>query len=876
MNLSIVIPTHSRPLSLIRLLRSIARQNLARLTPEVIVISDVRCLRTRIAVRMFRKAIPSLRFETGERRGVNSSRNRGLELSSRDTVLFLDDDCELNDADFLARHLRLHVEHPDALAIGGIYRCPKTASIFERAYQAIVDEWQKTDSDSATDSVSASWHLLGGNISYKKTGLGDAAVRFDENILYGGSETELNERLRSAGHLGLFTRELAVRHHCRVGLLTLIKKAIFQGLSASRRPRSTTTRTPNEISPPRELTGLARFLFELSIRSYRRGFEFGFAQGQDPSAVAGVMTARLALGYCRWVKRAFIARHRWIVGWVLARLRFWSGWLWMWTRIWASRAPHLIPSPLRFHLGTLRDRNLTRVRLLGLGWKYTSFLLSHRRLQGSVTARYLENVWRERTRYESQAAVYLPSDAKDLVTLAQTARRFRHQRMILGESFLERSDHLDVAREILRLGLEVETLIRPSLLNDAKAAAVERLRLIGCAITPYLDSEDDLVSFDVPRVAVSPSFPRTTLKSWTKNEIHSKRRAPELIYLDLLNSSEFCPATAYQNGLEIAAATKSQFPRWTFASVIHPFHRHPSSRNRYLEGEIVWRKRVDDESDPEWTIIIPCFERYEYLPLVLEHALRQDYDTSMIEIIIVDDGSSLPVHIELEAALSRLATLGNARLAVIRLDREPGDTTFRAGIARNAGLMRATGRKTLFLDADILLLPNHLARLDLELNEADVVQSVRYMVKLEASGPDVRANLIDLDRDIYPEDAYWEKFKRMRDWHLNSAPWKYVCTYALALKRETWRTVGFFRPEFCEYGFEDTEMGFRLWRAGYRFRILKSPVFHLYPIDASREMHFDAKARNGVLRRSAALFHRMHPEPSIYFELRSLLDGPAT
>ena len=254
-----------------------------------------------------------------------------------------------------------------------------------------------------------------------------------------------------------------------------------------------------------------------------------------------------------------------------------------------------------------------------------------------------------------------------------------------------------------------------------------------------------------------------------------------------------------------------------------------------------------------------------------------------VEVILVDDGSSSPLKEFLAPRL--LEKKIPCTLKIIRIDRALEglfDTTFRAGLARNAGVIHSQGAQLLFLDSDILIPSLHLQELEKAFETADVVQNVRHMLKDKSSGPQTSVNRLDLQKDVYPEDYYWEKFKKTSDWNRLSAPWKYVCTYSMALRRKTFDEIRPFRPEFCEYGFEDTELGFRLYKAGLRFHLSKRPVFHLYPrvseqarLHDSWSVHFDERTRFQTISRTAALFYRMHRDPSIFFELRSLLDPPS-
>ncbi len=98
------------------------------------------------------------------------------------------------------------------------------------------------------------------------------------------------------------------------------------------------------------------------------------------------------------------------------------------------------------------------------------------------------------------------------------------------------------------------------------------------------------------------------------------------------------------------------------------------------------------ESQPLVSIVIPCFNREEYLSATLESCLNQSY--SNLEIIVVDDGSTD-------------STLSIAKGYAERDHRVKIFHTVNQGpcIARNNGLGLTNGEYIKFLDSDDLLLP---------------------------------------------------------------------------------------------------------------------------------------------------------------------------
>ncbi|MCM8760794.1 MAG: glycosyltransferase family 2 protein [Candidatus Omnitrophica bacterium] len=99
-------------------------------------------------------------------------------------------------------------------------------------------------------------------------------------------------------------------------------------------------------------------------------------------------------------------------------------------------------------------------------------------------------------------------------------------------------------------------------------------------------------------------------------------------------------------------------------------------------------------SQTSFSVIIPVYNRCEFLTKVLSSVLQQSYQD--FEIIVVDDYSSKNICNALKGAVDK-------RISYIKSDRTKGP----AG-ARNAGLAKAKAKYIAFLDSDDEFLPNHL------------------------------------------------------------------------------------------------------------------------------------------------------------------------
>ena len=98
---------------------------------------------------------------------------------------------------------------------------------------------------------------------------------------------------------------------------------------------------------------------------------------------------------------------------------------------------------------------------------------------------------------------------------------------------------------------------------------------------------------------------------------------------------------------------------------------------------------------PDLSVIIPMHNAGATITGVVESFL--DIDAIAAEVVVVDDAST-------DDSVEQVMALGRAEAIVERFERNRG-----AGVARNRGFARATGRYTLFFDADDEIHPRTLA-----------------------------------------------------------------------------------------------------------------------------------------------------------------------
>ncbi len=233
-DISVIIPTHKRHSSLMELIDSISRYKNSKnsknmnLEFEVIIVSNLEDsfienlkfhpLAGRLNIKTFISGL-----------GVNKARNLGLQKARGSVSFLLDDDCKIIDLQCFSKILHWHGNHPRAVAIGGVYETDPEASAIDIAYNLLARAWQ---SHSVYKDHESS-RLVGGCVSYKTKKLLDCGQLFDENIHFGGTESEFHRRLNRQGLQTLFFESLYVQHKTRLKTFQLIRRAYCQAKTKS-------------------------------------------------------------------------------------------------------------------------------------------------------------------------------------------------------------------------------------------------------------------------------------------------------------------------------------------------------------------------------------------------------------------------------------------------------------------------------------------------------------------------------------------------------------------------------------------------------------------------------------------------------------------
>lgn len=193
------------------------------------------------------------------------------------------------------------------------------------------------------------------------------------------------------------------------------------------------------------------------------------------------------------------------------------------------------------------------------------------------------------------------------------------------------------------------------------------------------------------------------------------------------------------------------------------------------------------------SVIIATKDRAEYLDRALE-SLGKQIGAPSFEVVVVDNGSTDATPQVVERARTQ-----HAFDVVYVFEERPN-----RGAARNRGIAVANGYLVAFCDDDVYAPPGWLAAHD----------AAHDSGKLIVNGP------------IMNVPSYHERPKPVLANYSRAA----LCTCNVSIPKAALRSAGGFDEQFHLYGWEDTELGVRLRRAGLRSKFAwDAYIWHIKP-----------------------------------------------
>lgn len=275
------------------------------------------------------------------------------------------------------------------------------------------------------------------------------------------------------------------------------------------------------------------------------------------------------------------------------------------------------------------------------------------------------------------------------------------------------------------------------------------------------------------------------------------------------------------------------------------------------------------------SIIIPTYNKLPRLKLTLASILNQTYSKDDFEVLVIDDGSTDGTgeyleSLEMEISLKYFGQVNSGRAA-----------------ARNKGVREAIGDIIIFIDDDVLLCPRFIeTHLKLQENRQSVVHGkiltlpfLKFFMDpskgilyngLSGRWAELRKNCIS-EEDVYwnfeqsvmarAKVSYLEKtIKEIIADDAIGANWIGFTGGNVSIPRKWMINIGGFDENFgLDWGCEDIEAGYRLWKMGYEF---------IYSCEAANYhmAHYREKFKNEHLRTTTYFFIKHHDKKILAFQ----------
>ncbi|WP_313641325.1 glycosyltransferase [Paenibacillus sp.] len=289
------------------------------------------------------------------------------------------------------------------------------------------------------------------------------------------------------------------------------------------------------------------------------------------------------------------------------------------------------------------------------------------------------------------------------------------------------------------------------------------------------------------------------------------------------------------------------------------------------------------------SVIMPSHNRFPLNHFALRALESQTYPADQMEVIFLDDGST-------DSTTSLLDNYLNPRFPIkfVRLEKAVG-----RGKIRNIGMSLSSGSVLLFLDAEMLCPPDLIEKHMLHHQEGNPLvvsgsmkvkriftvadpqyteNQISHMQSLYQLHPSVQAMITQFHVDrtaiqLLPMEAmsdptqldpwsfeydYFEKILTKHGPYFNNFhySWLNFITSNVSLPKSLLEKSGYFNEQFEGYGWEDWELGFRLYKEGAYFihddEVINYHQEHPRPAD-----NFDQSRKNFMK------FVQLHPGPEI-------------
>jgi len=232
-------------------------------------------------------------------------------------------------------------------------------------------------------------------------------------------------------------------------------------------------------------------------------------------------------------------------------------------------------------------------------------------------------------------------------------------------------------------------------------------------------------------------------------------------------------------------------------------------------------RRSDVVRRPSVSVIMPTYNRCDVVERTLQHLIAQDYPSELIEVLVCDNsGDGTPAMVE------RLGARGAPAIRLVASnERLPA-------VKRNQGLALAEGDLVLFMNDDVWLRPDAIAR--------HVATHIAHVGPIAVLG--------HVEQSEQMPDTAFLKWYRPFAYDLiagcrgSAVPYRYFWSMNLSLPRQVMLDRQLiFHEDWANIGHEDVELGYRWDRAGYP--VIYQPDawgehFHPHDLDSACRLQY--------------------------------------
>lgn len=256
------------------------------------------------------------------------------------------------------------------------------------------------------------------------------------------------------------------------------------------------------------------------------------------------------------------------------------------------------------------------------------------------------------------------------------------------------------------------------------------------------------------------------------------------------------------------------------------------------------------------SIIIPTYNRCDYILSVIQTIQQQDYDLSMIEVIVADnesDDGTKELLLSLSCAFS---------LQVITV---PKEYHFEAAHLRNEAAKVAAGDVFIFVDSDILLPKNfissHLCYYRSTEDKISVIGSVYYMENRTYS-KNIESIPLEEKLTLDPLECFYSSDTECGVG--NPLVWMMYHAGNVSMTRKVFELVQGFDEWHTEWSIEDLDFGFQLQKQGIRI------IYSKYAFGLHKWHENSGKNSNSIDTGFKYLIHKENEHPLICYAYADL------